>query len=169
MIGDPTSLDSLHDIVAPAPVPFWPPAPGWWWVFAFLVAGAVIGLGFVFVWWQRNRYRREALSEWRRCDALLISGARRAEAIASLATLMKRVALSKFPREQVASLTGGSWLEFLRYSGGAEQAGEWLEQVSYDPRIAGGVDERKAKEISAQVEAWIRGSGGLRPSLQKAC
>jgi len=166
MIGDPTSLESLHDIIAPAPVPFWPPAQGWWWVFAFLLVGGVIGLGCAILWWQQNRYRREALKEWRKYDALLTSGTHRLGAITGLATLMKRVALSEFPRERVASLTGNAWLEFLRQSGGAEQTGQWLEQVSYNPRIAEGMDVRKAQEISAQVEAWIRCSGGQRPSLK---
>ena len=164
MKGDPTSLESLHDIIAPTPVPFWPPSPGWWWVFAFLLVASVIGLGRVFMWWQQNRYRREALKEWREYDALLANGTHRLEAITGFAALMKRVALSRFPREQVASLTGTAWLEFLRQAGGAEQTGEWLEQVSYDPRIAEGMDERKAREVSSQVEAWIRCSGSLRPS-----
>ena len=164
MKGDSASLESLHDIVAPAPVPYWPPAQGWWWVISFLMIAGVIGLGCAFMWWQRNRYRREALNEWRRYDAMLTDGTYSLEAITGMATLMKRVALSEFPRVQVASLTGLTWREFLRKTGGSEQTGEWLEQVSYDPRIAEQVDERKAREVSAEVEAWIR----HRPPLQ-AC
>ena len=29
---DPGSLDALQDIAVPAAVPFWPPAPAWYWL-----------------------------------------------------------------------------------------------------------------------------------------
>ena len=38
MTPDPTSLERLHDIVLPPPVPWWPPAPGWYWVMGLLGA-----------------------------------------------------------------------------------------------------------------------------------
>ena len=39
MTPDPYSLDNLRDIVEPASIPWWPPAPGVWLLLA-LVAGA---------------------------------------------------------------------------------------------------------------------------------
>ena len=39
---DPAGLDRLHDIIVPSPVPFWPPAPGWYLLAAFVA--------FLLVW-----------------------------------------------------------------------------------------------------------------------
>jgi hypothetical protein len=63
--ADPTSLENLFDVVVPPPVPWWPPAPGW-----FVVGGVVLGLVFWTVWrvwrrWRAAAYRRAALAEWR--------------------------------------------------------------------------------------------------------
>jgi hypothetical protein len=103
---DPGSLDRLHDIVEPAVVPWWPPGPGWFIVFG--LAGMLLAIAA----WRlirhhlRNRYRREALKE---LDGM--------NQVADVATLVKRVALLAWPREQVASLTGPDWLAFLDASG----------------------------------------------------
>ena len=39
--GDPASLQNLNDIVALGPVPWWPPAPGWYFVIA-VVTGLLL-------------------------------------------------------------------------------------------------------------------------------
>ena len=62
MSPDPTSLDRLHDIVAPPPVPAWPPAVGWYWVIATGAVAAVYLVLLALSRWQKNRYRREALA-----------------------------------------------------------------------------------------------------------
>ena len=41
-MNDPGSLQNLNDIVMPAPVGLWPPAPGWYVVFAVGLALAVL-------------------------------------------------------------------------------------------------------------------------------
>jgi hypothetical protein len=112
MKDDPASLDRLHDIVAAPPAPWWPPAPGWW-----LLAG-LAGLWAVAAGWaliarhRRNAYRRMALAELQRLEA--------AGDVAGLATLLKRVALSAFSREAVASLSGEAWLAFLDRTGATD-------------------------------------------------
>jgi Domain of unknown function (DUF4381) len=64
-VPDPTSLENLFDIVAPPPVQWWPPAPGW-----NVVGGMVLIVGFWGAWqgwrrWRAAAYRRVALAEWR--------------------------------------------------------------------------------------------------------
>src|SRR6476660_8811862 len=107
MNPDLTSLDRLHDLTMPPPVPWWPPGPGW----LFLAGAWCLALGCWLmraIWrWQRNCYRREALVL---LEAAHLTGL-------ELATLTKRVARTAYPRERVASLTGEPWLAFLNQTG----------------------------------------------------
>ena len=67
--------------------------------------------------WQHNRYRREALAELARHESALVDPARRADALSAMAELLKRAALTAFPRGQVATLTGPAWFAFLDRTG----------------------------------------------------
>lgn len=97
-----TSLDRLHDIVESPPVPWWPPAPGWYFVLV-LAAGAVAWFGFRY-WkqWRAKAYRRAALRELQA-----------ATTPTEIAELFRRTALAIAPRTQVASLSGDRWAEWL--------------------------------------------------------
>lgn len=159
-MNDPTSLDRLHDIVAPPPVPWWPPAPGWYWVLGLLVVLLVAFAIHRLVLWQRNRYRREALAELARQEPAIFDPERRAAGLAALGELLKRAALSAWPRREVASLTGADWAAFLdRTCGSAEfskKHGAILERASYDPRTAAALDESSLRELIALVRHWLR-------------
>lgn len=159
MNSDPTSLDRLHDIVAPPPVPWWPPAPGWYAVATIILVLSLILILRSFIHWQRNRYRREALAEFARQEEFLHDPFRRATALATLAELLKRVALTAFPRDQVAALTGRAWFDFLDRTGSttmfASDFGPILARATYDPLAATALDEREIRETAALVRHWI--------------
>lgn len=158
-MNDPTSLDRLHDIVAPAPAPWWPMAPAWYWLIGLaLVLGILFGLRCLRQW-QRNRYRREALAELSRQERLLFDLARRAQALAALAELLKRAALSAWPRAEVASLTGHAWSAFLDRTGSttafSQGIGALLENASYDSRRAAALDESALHQLVTAVRHWL--------------
>jgi hypothetical protein len=97
-----TSLERLHDVALPDPVPWWPPAPGW-----YLVATALVLLLGLIAWrrWRRWRavaYRREALRA--------LAAARDA---AGIAEVLRRTALAVAPRTEIAALGGTSWPDWL--------------------------------------------------------
>jgi hypothetical protein len=97
-----TSLERLHDLVLPPEVSCWPPAPGWYAVFALvLVAVALLGRR---AWkrWRANAYRRAALRE---LDSM--------EDAAAIAELLRRTALAIAPRPLIAEKTGTAWLDWL--------------------------------------------------------
>lgn len=158
-MSDPTDLDRLHDIVPPAPTPWWPPAPAWFWVLGLLLFLAALCALRAFLRWQRNRYRREALAELARQEPALVALPRRAEALATLAELLKRAALSAWPRAEVASLTGPAWSAFLDRTGGttafSKGLGAILEGVSYDPRAVTALDDSTLRELVALVRHWL--------------
>jgi hypothetical protein len=141
----------IRDIHAPAPPSIWPPAPGWW-----ILAGVglvLLGLG---LWWLYRRYR---LAQRRRriLDQLagLPSRATGALLAAEVSALLKRVALSRYPRTEVASLTGTPWLELLDRTGGggrfARGPGRVLAEGPYAP--APDID---TDALLALAGDWIR-------------
>lgn len=145
MNPDPTSLDNLHDLIVPPSAPWWPPTLGWWLVILGL-AVVLVGLLLKALFrWQANRYRREAL-------ALLHSDQMKP---AMIPTLLKRVALTTWPREQTASLNGEEWLAFLDRSGGMDVfrngPGAVLEKISYDTNCT--ADPTELKRLAG---AWIK-------------
>lgn len=154
MKPDPTSLDRMHDLVAPPPVPWWPPAPGWYWLLGLLALAAIFLAARLFLHWQHNRYRREALAEYRRLTADLSGDA----LLAGLAELLKRAALSAFPRTDVASLTGDRWLAFLDHSAGMDafssDTGRMLESAAYGTST--GKSEEKHDRTASLVEHWLK-------------
>ena len=106
-------LDQLKDIHTPDAIGLWPPAVGWYLIVAFLIAALVL-VG-VMLWrrWQQNAYRRVALRE---CDDIgqeIAAGLDYRTAAIRIATLLKRTALSVFPRAEVAPLSGDAWILFL--------------------------------------------------------
>jgi len=152
MNGLPTGQDlPLRDIHAPPPPDFWPPAPGWW-----VLAGlglVLLGLG---VWWLYRRYRL-ARRRRRILDQLAALADRVAgpTLVAEVSALLKRVALARFPKKEVASLTGTAWLELLDRTGGggrfAEGPGRVLAEGPYAP-----APDFDADALLALAGEWIR-------------
>ena len=76
-----------------------------------------------------------------------------------MAELLKRAALTAFPREQVATLTGPAWFAFLDRTGRtaafSEGRGATLENATYDSRSAASLDEAQTRELASVVRAWL--------------
>lgn len=159
MNQDPTSLERLHDIVPSPSLPLWPPAPGWYWILGLLGVMLLALLLRAFARWQHNRYRREALAELAHQEVALRVPAARPAAFVALAELLKRTAVTAFPRNEVATLTGREWFEFLDRTGQttafARDNGEILERAAYDPRSATNISESKVDELLSLVRHWI--------------
>ena len=143
MNSDPASLANLRDIVTPPPVPWWPLAPGWW--FLLTVLGLVAVLVAVQGWrrWRANAYRRAALR-----------ALGHAENAASIAEILKRAALVASPRAQVASLTGSAWVKWLAETGGRPVPAAVSQALTigvFAERESAGVSE-----LAAFAAEWIR-------------
>lgn len=134
MIGAPVADTlTLRDIHVPPAPDLWPPAPGWWVLFA-LFATLLVLAGWHLVRYLRvRRRRRHILGELER----LRRGSTGPRLAAEVSALLKRVALARFPRTQVAPLTGEGWLAFLDRTGGggrfAGGPGKVLAEGPYAP------------------------------------
>lgn len=153
MNPDPASLDRLHDVIVPPAVPFWPPAPGWYWLLAFAALAVAWGACRALIKWQRGAYRREAIAEWKECHALLCRIDRRREVVERLAALMKRVALTVRQRKEVAALSEMQWSEYLGKRWG--DLGVNMERLSYAPQMVDTLAEAELAAMAVQVKEWI--------------
>ena len=149
MEPDPASLSNLHDIVAPEPVSAWPPAAGWWVVITLAVAWLAILVAHLAARHHRNAYRRAGLTELARFKA---GGG----GLTELSVLLKRVALAAWPREDVASLTGDAWLQFLDSTGGTKDftsgAGSALGKAA---TMENAIPEESLPSLLACCRRWV--------------
>ncbi len=148
-------LAALRDIQAPGPIETWPPAIGWW-----LLAGiALIALVGLAVWlyrrWRNNRYRREALAELRSLYEGWQNDRDDRAYLNRLQQLLKRVALTSFPRESVASLTGEAWVQFLDRSTGSHDFSMAESEALIDGSYRNDI-EIDVEGLQATASAWIK-------------
>jgi hypothetical protein len=148
MIEDP--LAALRPLHAPAPVSWWPPAPGWW--ILLVLAAAFIVL--VYRRMKRVAPQRAALHELKQ---LKIDMDNIAQPVATVNLLLKRYALVCWPAAEVASLTGESWLAFLDAKGGNGKfsggPGQLLLTGSYKNERA---DADQLTELITLANHWIK-------------
>jgi hypothetical protein len=165
-------LAGLRDWHLPAPVDWWPPAPGWW-LLAGLALGAV-GLGWT--WWWRRRRRgaavRAALARLAVLRAELAADGDERHFTAAVSQLLRRLALTRYPRAEVAGLAGAAWLAFLDASGGgtdfSQGPGRVLAERQYRAPAAGGsqmdpLPALDAPALAALAGRWIRAQQGTTP------
>ena len=147
----PQLLDRMHDIVVPAPVSLAPQTVAWWVLLAWAVAVGLLAGGRLLRRWQANAYRREALRllEAIADDASMLPAARAGQ----IATLLKRTAVTAFPRHQVASLYGEAWAEFLVSSCGGDAV--VAANAARFARAAYDLDTRD-DELLATARQWIQ-------------
>ena len=128
----PEILDQLADIDVPPPVSYAPETMGW-----SIVLVATIGLLALLIRRvhhrrRQNRYRRVALAQ---LDDLQRNSGDAPETLREVAALVRRTALTVFPREQVAHLHGGEWQQFL-CDHSAVDRGPDLETLVNGPYVA---------------------------------
>jgi len=152
-VSDPASLQNLHDIIMPTPVPLWPPAPGW-----YVVLGLLIGCLFVlairaFIRYRRNAYRRAALNELQSVD-------KGPDKIGFISALLKRTALAAYPRDQVASITGKAWSRWLSETSGLDMPAPVREALQ--DGVYGGTPVTGTQALTDFADQWIRRHRGVR-------
>lgn len=105
-------LQQLHDLHTPQPPGIWPWAWGWW-LLIFSLALILTGSGFGLQLYRRRQVKRDFLWRLHQLELAYQQQPLNTHAI-ELALLLKQVALYYYPRDQVASLHGQAWLDFLQ-------------------------------------------------------
>jgi len=102
----------LRDIHLPEPISWWPPAPGWWGILALFILLLLPTL-LVLRLRKKGELRRTSKASIDRVFTDYKTHGNSQHLIDELSVLLRRIALSHYPRSEVASLTGDAWLEFL--------------------------------------------------------
>ena len=123
---------------------------------AVLLVAVLVVLGI----WLTRRYRshrlqRQIMDEIGSLDDCYYNE-RPGEFVTGVSTLLRRVALQRYPRERVASLTGAAWLRFLDETGGKGEfengIGQILELGAYAPEAG----EFSTGELLALARRWAK-------------
>lgn len=158
-MNDPTSLDNLHPIVLPTMKGFWPLAPGWYLIAAFLVGVSVFVVFRILQKRKANKYRRDALVQLSVLQKML--GNKEAEnALRALPVLIKSTALYAYSRNKIASLYGERWVDFLNETLSeplfSKEDGVLLAQLSYGtPTDVINVNRQQSIQLFDHVQYWI--------------
>lgn len=147
----PPSLDALRDIHLPPAPALLPPAE-WLFIIVMLAMAAAAWYGVRFL---RRRRLRTALRALERITASHSRDADTAALARGLSRLLRGYAMTCFPEEAVAGLTGRAWLQFLDTHGGngdfCNGVGATLETLPYEAR---GVVDTGA--LVGVVRRWLK-------------
>ena len=150
-------LSKLRDIHLPEPISAWPPAPGWW-ILTILLITMTVWLSWK-LWkkyQQKHLYRisNHSISQLQleyteHQDSHLL--------IRQYSSLLRRIALAQYPRQQVASLTGTSWLEFLDKSASTNLFNAELGQLLINgPYQKPDNNFSLLEELTEAIQLWIK-------------
>ena len=151
------ALNQLRDIHLPPPISAWPPAPGWWLLLLLVLALALGG----YFWRRRThlRWRQQARAELSRLRQLYAAQQSSPAMLAgALSVLLRRVAISRFPPQEVAALNGEAWLAFLDRTLGQQgvfqsDPGRMLTSAPYLPDAQ--IDRTMLPDLFSRVERWV--------------
>lgn len=156
-MAEVNELAQLKDIHLPSSIGWWPLAPGWY-VLMILIFLMVFVISYLF-------YRRaqdakpklQALKLLKKYQQHYEKEPNSQMTSARVSELLRRVALVYFPREQVASLHGESWIAFLNQTGKGidfEPIQYMLLELPFKAQ-----DSINLNPLFTRVETWIRQRG----------
>ncbi|WP_122081225.1 DUF4381 domain-containing protein [Vibrio coralliirubri] len=144
----------LSPVIAPDAPTWWPLAWGWWAV--IITAISLIALVFFILKRRKNNQqaKQEALSNFSNSqsqDGLSPSKAQ---------DIVRQAALSYFPREKIAGLSGDDWLTFLDTQLAkplfvAKQS-QWQQALYQDVALMNEEQKKAQQQLVNDCETWLR-------------
>lgn len=157
-------LDQMAPLIAPAPVIWWPPAPGWWFLAAGLLAGVLLWRLKPWVRWRKNSVPTESPLEPQRQVALTelaqltkpYGGQPANQWLQQLNALLKRLCRIRYPDAHSHTLSGRAWLAFLDNRCPAAGLTRWMVLVEGVYRADCRLDDKAIQGLEQSIEIWIR-------------
>ena len=117
---------TIGALMEPDPIKFSFSAPGWYILLGLLLLFLLIYGMISYIKYRKNKYRRDAVEILLNLE---LSNNSSSYFITRVATVLKRVAISSFGREQVGALTGKEWLVYL------DRRNRGMQVLAENPRI----------------------------------
>ncbi len=150
-------LAQLADIHLPAEVSFWPPAPGWWILTALLFIAAGIAARKLYEKAEQRKACQYALTELENCLKRLGESTGQEKLLRyvnDVNTVLRRVALVKFPESNPGSLAGDSWVAFIRRTGDSSRLNDQLSAALSHGRFRTQI-ELDSQALHEMAHSWI--------------
>lgn len=163
---DPTETLKLHDIHLPASPDLWPPAVGWWILLTFFIIASFLLSRITRQRRAQEKQHKVILNKLTSLENVLKNKPSN-EALAKINTLLRQLAISHYPRDEIASLTGGDWLYFLDQSGKTQGFSQGAGRILVDaPYRSGELQNLNIEEFIPLIRSWVsklnKTPGGVR-------
>lgn len=146
----------LKDIHLPESPGFWPLAPGWW---ILLILLMIIGVWLVFAVLRKikqRKYQQKIIDQYAVLETSLLEKPDN-ERIAAINTFLRQLAINKYPRADIASLTGAKWLAFLDKSGKTQNFSKGAGRILIDaPYQSVNLHNFNNAEFIPLIRAWVK-------------
>lgn len=156
------AIRGIVELELPEPLTLWPQTIGWKILLVALLFFVALKIYRAVKKYWANRYRRAAIEKLYAIKQQCDSG--NSQALRDLPELLKATALQAYPRQQVASLSGAEWEQFLdgSYKGPSfvEQYSGRLYALSYQPLDS--TDNELDDAFWAQLQLWIKSHRGAQ-------
>ncbi len=143
----------LQDIHLPTAPGFWPPAPGWWALAAFVLLLMLLAGLRLRRRWRRRAWRRHLAVELAAIDARHPYFQFPAAHVAALSMFLRRLAVCA--DAGVAALQGEAWLRFLDGDDPARPFSEGDGRLLLDAPYRREVDPQDAARLHALVRSTL--------------
>jgi len=150
------SLSKLHDIITPDAIGFFPLASAWYSVILLCLA---LGFHVAFRYYkqyEKMQYKREALELLETLKKTAETGTDK-EMIVALLSLAKRVGMTAYGRENIATLSPDAWWEFVQEHSKAQISSALvgkIERLLYQDETD--FSETDVKELFDLVTMWVK-------------
>jgi hypothetical protein len=151
-------LSQLNDIIAPSSPSFWP-LPAIFWALLILFLAVIIGLFIIIKKYKKQQDKQklalQKLQKLQQSNATFIQ----------LNQLLKGASLLYFTRQDVASLYGEQWFDFLQ-ANAKERIFE--DKQSFMKRLYNNSEQICSEQDFTQAKAWIKSLNHKLKSPQKS-
>jgi len=147
-------LEELEPLFEPEPVPFSFNTPAWYALGFILIVLAAYTLFLQFKKFKNNRYRRDAL---KLIDGLNASNQSDINtSLNTIKTILKKLAIHRYGRTEVAALYGMDWLEYLESKAEDTPFSKYTVLIDYGASLTKEPDTKVIAELVVISKKWIK-------------